>query len=135
MSRDKYFSSNDNIRATHETMYYYDSPSSQSSDSNIQPDTIPKNGKSAYEVAVDNGFSGTVEEGLESLKGQNGISPHVGENGNWFIGDIDTEVAAAANNIIPIPSGEIDSYFQNNSNSENISPLSTAELDKLFIQL
>lgn len=130
MSRDKYFSSNDNIRATHETMYYYDSSFSQL---NIQPDIIPKNGKSAYEIAVNNGFSGTVEEWLESLKGQNGISPHVGENGNWFIGDIDTGVAAAANNIIPVPSGEIDSYFQNNSNSENISPLSTAELDKLFI--
>lgn len=130
MSRDKYFSSNDNIRATHETMYYYDSSFSQL---NIQPDIIPKNGKFAYEIAVDNGFNGTVEKRLESLKGQNGISPHVGENGNWLIGDIDTEVAVAANNIIPIPSGEIDSYFQNDNNSENISPLSITELDKLFI--
>lgn len=133
MSRDKHFSSNDNIRATHEAMYYYDSPSSQSNTSNIQPDVVSKNDKSAYEIAVDNGFNGTVEEWLESLKGQNGISPHIGENGNWFIGDIDTEIAAAANNIIPIPSGEIDLYFQKDNNSENISPLSTAELDKLFI--
>ena len=34
-------------------------------------------GKSAYELAVDNGFSGTVEEWLESL---NGITPHIGIN-------------------------------------------------------
>lgn len=35
------------------------------------------NGKSAYEVAVDNGFEGTEEEWLESLKGK-GISPALG---------------------------------------------------------
>ena len=35
------------------------------------------NGKSAYEVAVDNGFVGTEEEWLESLKGK-GISPALG---------------------------------------------------------
>lgn len=29
-------------------------------------------GKSAYEIAVENGFEGTVEEWLESLKGKNG---------------------------------------------------------------
>lgn len=26
--------------------------------------------------------------------GKNGITPHIGENGNWFIGDLDTEVKA-----------------------------------------
>ena len=31
-----------------------------------------KDGKSAYEIAVENGFAGTVEEWLESLKGENG---------------------------------------------------------------
>ena len=30
------------------------------------------NGKSAYEIAVENGFQGTVQEWLDSLKGQNG---------------------------------------------------------------
>ncbi|WP_259424153.1 hypothetical protein [Bacillus velezensis] len=29
-------------------------------------------GKSAYDIAVDNGFSGTVEEWLASLKGEKG---------------------------------------------------------------
>lgn len=49
------------------------------------------NGKSAYEIAVDNGFVGTEQEWLESLKGE---SPHIGENGNWFVGTVDTGVAA-----------------------------------------
>ena len=29
-----------------------------------------------------------------TLKGTDGITPHIGENGNWFIGDTDTGVAA-----------------------------------------
>ena len=52
------------------------------------------NGKSAYEIAVNNGFSGSEKEWLDSLKG---ISPHIGENGHWFIGDIDTQVEAVPN--------------------------------------
>ena len=50
-----------------------------------------KDGKSAYEIAVLNGFSGTEQEWLESLKGD---SANIGENGNWFIGDTDTGVSA-----------------------------------------
>lgn len=34
-------------------------------------------GKSAYEVAVDEGYSGTEEEWLKSLKGDEGVSPTV----------------------------------------------------------
>lgn len=48
-------------------------------------------GKSAYEIALDNGFSGSEQEWLESLKG---ITPHIGDNNHWFIGDNDTGVAA-----------------------------------------
>lgn len=76
-------------------------------------------GLSAYEVAVDNGYTGTVEEWLESLvgngidsvvlneagyltlyftnntsyttpislKGKDGHSPYIGNNGNWYIWD------------------------------------------------
>lgn len=35
-------------------------------------------GKSAYEVAVMNGFEGTEEEWLDSLKGENGYTPQKG---------------------------------------------------------
>lgn len=40
-----------------------------------------KDGLSAYEVAVANGFSGTEEEWLESLKGKNGLDGKNGTNG------------------------------------------------------
>ena len=49
-------------------------------------------GKSAYQIAVDNGYTGTEQEWIQSLKGN---PPSIGENGNWFIGDIDTGVSAA----------------------------------------
>lgn len=52
------------------------------------------NGKSAYDIAVENGFEGTEQEWLNSLQG---TTPHIGENGNWFLGDIDTGVLAAPN--------------------------------------
>lgn len=40
---------------------------------------MPQNGKSAYEIAVENGFEGTVNEWLESLKGGSGNLPKIGE--------------------------------------------------------
>lgn len=66
------------------------------------------NGKSAYEIAVENGFEGTEEEWLESLKGEtgsqgpqgetgpagaNGNTPYI-QDGYWFIGGSSTEVLA-----------------------------------------
>lgn len=30
---------------------------------------------------------------IASRTGQNGITPHIGDNGNWYIGDIDTGVS------------------------------------------
>lgn len=38
-------------------------------------------GKSAYDIAVDNGFSGTVEEWLASLKGDTGATGATGVKG------------------------------------------------------
>ena len=52
------------------------------------------NGKSAYEIAVSHGFSGTEEDWLKSLQG---ITPHIGSNGNWFIGEQDTGIVATPN--------------------------------------
>jgi hypothetical protein len=54
-------------------------------------------GKSAYVLAVQNGFKGSEEEWLASLKGDPGITPHIGENGNWWLGDVDTLESAAGN--------------------------------------
>lgn len=35
-----------------------------------KPGTIGKDGKSAYDIAVDNGFIGTQQEWLDSLRGE-----------------------------------------------------------------
>ena len=69
-------------------------------------------GKSAYDIAVENGFIGTEEEWLNSLIGS---SPIIGENGHWIINNIDTGVIASPDlsgyyselNLIPIPEEEI----------------------------
>lgn len=53
-----------------------------------------KDGKSAYDIAVSNGFSGTEQEWLDSLIGEAGQTPHIGSNGNWWIGSTDTNVSA-----------------------------------------
>ena len=92
------------------------------------------NGKSAYEIAVDNGFSGTEQEWLASLVGPSGETPYIGDNGNWFIGTEDTGVSATPTNsyndledkpllngdtiqgemeIPSIPLGTIDDLFDN----------------------
>lgn len=49
-------------------------------------------GKSAYEIACDNGFTGTPTEWLESLKGD---TPQISAQGTWVIGDIDTGIIAS----------------------------------------
>lgn len=53
-------------------------------------------GDSAYHLAVKAGYAGTEEEWLRSLEGVDGLTPQVGENGNWYIGDEDTGILADA---------------------------------------
>ena len=49
-------------------------------------------GKSAYQVAVDNGFKGTEQEWLKTLVGD---TPAIGPSGTWIVGDFDTGVIAS----------------------------------------
>lgn len=55
-------------------------------------------GKSAYQIAADNGFEGTEQEWIESLKGQkgdSGITPIIDpKTKHWLIGETDTGVSA-----------------------------------------
>ena len=37
-----------------------------------------------------------LEELLETAKGKDGVTPHIGQNGNWYIGETDTGVKAEA---------------------------------------
>ena len=70
------------------------------------------NGKSAYELAVDNGFIGTELEWLESLKAK---TPEIGANNNWIIDGVDTGISAVPNmetfyskeELTPMPKEEI----------------------------
>lgn len=89
-------------------------------------------GKSAYEVAKKHGFSGTETEWLESLRGQAGKTPHIGENGNWFIGDTDTNISATPSldyrkltNKPTINGTELNGDI-------NLDVLSVQEVDELF---
>ena len=65
-------------------------------------------GKSAYDIAVSQGFEGSEEEWIESLRGvagdngADGSTPYIGENGNWWIGDTDTGVSSIAQNGLSI---------------------------------
>lgn len=45
--------------------------------------------KNAYELALENGFIGSIEEWLESLKGDKPVVT-IGSNGNWFIDGVDS---------------------------------------------
>lgn len=53
-----------------------------------------------YLFAIESGYSGTYEEWIETIKGDNGLdgidgkTPYIGENGHWWVGDIDTNVFA-----------------------------------------
>lgn len=49
-------------------------------------------GKSAYEIACENGFKGTPSEWLKTLKGS---TPQIGPNGTWVIDNEDTGVIAS----------------------------------------
>ena len=54
-----------------------------------------EDGKSAYEIAVEHGYSGSETEWIASLAGLPGETPYIGANGNWFIGAVDTGVKAS----------------------------------------
>ena len=76
-------------------------------------------GKSAYQIAVDAGFEGTEEEWLASLQGEDGVSPHIGDNGNWFIGEEDTGISASGTG-----STDLEGYY----NEDNLIALSDEDI-------
>lgn len=58
---------------------------------NVITVTLTNGEKSQFSVL--NGSKGS--QGEKGDKGEPGISPHIGDNGNWFIGNIDTGVSAS----------------------------------------
>ena len=93
-----------------------------------------QDGKSAYEIAVQNGFSGTEQQWITSLTGTPGETPSIGANGNWFIGAVDTGVKAGGvtsyNELIDKPTLNGDT-IQGDMEIQSI-PLSV--IDNLFVK-
>lgn len=81
-------------------------------DSTISGATESLKGKSAYEIAVEQGFEGTELEWLDSLKGS---TPIIGENGNWIVDGEDTGILATP---------DLEKYF----NEANLIALSSEEI-------
>ena len=61
--------------------------------------TAPKgqNGTTPHIGQNGNWFIGDTDTGVPS-RGENGVTPHIGDNGNWFIGDTDTGVPSRGEN-------------------------------------
>ena len=53
-----------------------------------------QNGVTPHIGSNGNWYIGSTDTGIQALgtQGENGQTPHIGENGNWFIGEVDTEV-------------------------------------------
>lgn len=71
---------------------------------------VPQEGSSAYEAFlaynpsldpnVDPDSPWTEEYWLENyVKGEQGDTPYIGSNGNWWIGDVDTGVSASGGSV------------------------------------
>lgn len=56
-------------------------------------------GMSAYDLAVEEGFEGTIDDWFASLKGKPGSTPVVGDNHHWWIDGKDTGVDIASINV------------------------------------
>ena len=72
-------------------------------------------GKSAYEVAQMNGFTGSEKDWLASLVG---VTPHIGENGHWFIDTKDTGVIASPS----LAGYATEDYVKNEISKIDLSP-------------
>lgn len=59
-------------------------------------------GPSAYDSAVQSGYRGTEAQWIASLAGSDGKTPSIGSNGHWYVGEVDTGVAAAGAGITKI---------------------------------
>ena len=76
-------------------------------------------GLSAYQIAVNHGFSGTESDWLSSLKGDSGYTPYIGNNGNWFVNSVDTGTSATGT--VKITSGSNSSEIVIDEKNRTIS--------------
>ena len=71
----------------------------------------------AYHAYLNQGGTMTYEEWLQSIKGEDGKTPYIGNNGHWWVGDKDTGVVAAGKDGVSITvvakigtEGNVDTY-------------------------
>jgi hypothetical protein len=57
-------------------------------------------GKSAYDLAVQEGFKGSLSDWLATIKGEPGDTPVVGINNHWWVGGKDTGVDVALKTVV-----------------------------------
>ena len=63
-------------------------------------------GKSAYDIYKETTTDNPIlneSDWIDSLYGQDGVTPTIGANGNWFIGNKDTGTVASNGNTVPKP--------------------------------
>lgn len=78
-------------------------------------DFVPIYGKSAYQIALDNGFVGTEEEWLDSLHGEDGEDGYTPQKGTDYFTEADiAEVAQQAAEFVDI---EVDSELSGTSSN------------------
>ena len=70
---------------------------------NVDTYTVTLTNGKTYTFTVTNGKDGA--DGKDGENGKDGLTPFIGENGNWWIGENDTGVKAAADDSIPVDSG------------------------------
>ena len=78
---------------------------------NVDTYTITLTNGKTYTFTVTNGKDGANgkggENGKDGADGKDGLTPFIGENGNWWIGENDTGVKAAADDSVPVGSGNV----------------------------
>lgn len=79
---------------------------------------------------------------IKGEKGDDGLTPYIGENGNWFIGDVDTGVSASPKELIEVD-GKLIADTENNCLyvekdgvktivGETSKAIQTDDIEKLF---
>jgi hypothetical protein len=60
-----------------------------------------------YRIKNEDGTVGELQS-IRVIRGEDGITPHIGDNGNWFIGDTDTgKPSRGENGVAPDESGDV----------------------------
>ena len=72
---------------------------------NMDTYTITLTNGKTFTFTVTNGNDGA--DGKDGENGKDGLAPFIGENGNWWIGDADTGVKAAADDSVSVGSGAV----------------------------